>query len=458
VSLSGEGKEEQRDDVVKCEEEPFRAFVVMNGSTTTISSRNASSKMEKVILEVERSGEDSKSTENKSKAIVVGQITETLCPKPEPAHSVRSGNETELTPLVSSLINDASNICINGIRGMNAAEMPSTQHIHDDDAHSHPHPHPDPQMLDDRIVRPEVVSNLMRKMAHSSTSKNCSVRFKRPPNNPVTNKFSTYFLRDDNDNVGGTLLTKEEDILDGFISLFDEPKEESSDTAVNAEDVAMEEAVSGGIESSIRLRMRSRIRQRKEHAHFKRAKKYNTPSEELTRLQIREDIRKMRNPQMDHIADILNMIGFSAFIDHERYLPGSNLMNRPKHSVYREDEAEDDVQFIGVKHKKKRKRKRKHRHRSDHHHSSKPEDVYPSNIAFSEHSNERNGESRSLNVINIDGFDDGTEPRRKRLKPAESEGASEVLMCPHPGCYKVFALEVDLLIHKVNDNHAQMTL
>jgi len=441
VIQNGERKEELK-------EEPFRAFVVMNGSTTTITSKNASNKMEKVILEAEHGGDDSKSTERKSKAIVVGQITDTLCSKPEAVSPLQSGNETELTPLVSNLINDASNICVNGIRGMNVEEMPSAQHIDAGNA--------GPQMLDDRIVRPEVVSSLMHKMAKGS------VGLKRPPNNPVTNKFSTYFQRDDNDNVGGTLLTKEEDILDGFISLFAEPKEESVNPADsgNAEDVTMEEAVNGGIESSIRMRMRSRVRQRKEHAHFKRAKKYNTPPEELTRLQIREDIRKMRNPQMEHMAEILDLIGFSAFINHERYLPDSNLMNRPKHSVYREDDVviDADVQFIGLdnKHKKKRKRKRKHRHRSDHDHHPKAEDMYSSNIAFSELPYARNGEPRSQNAINIDRFDDGSEPRRKRLKP--DANTSEGLRCPHPGCYKVFELEVDLLIHKVNDNHAQSAL
>lgn len=75
------------------ENEPFEAFVVMNGSATTISSKNASMKAEKVILSLEDGGEHNEGTKDRDTAIVVGQITTTLCPKPESAPSVHSGNE-----------------------------------------------------------------------------------------------------------------------------------------------------------------------------------------------------------------------------------------------------------------------------------------------------------------------------------------------------------------------------
>jgi len=212
---------------------------------------------------------------------------------------------------------------------------------------------------------------------------------------------------------------------------------------------AIADELNGGIESSIRTRMKMRNRQRKEHANFKRAKKYVSPSEELTRLQIREDIRKMRNPKMENIEEILKMIGFTQFVNHEKYLPESNLMNRPRPNQYREEDnvIDDDVQFVGItKHKKKRKRKRKHRHHADYH-LAKPDEVSPSNSVLSMVSNEQNGESLPRNVINIGDFDDGAEPQRKKAKPS----GDEVLKCHR--CNKVFTLEVDLLIHKVNDKH-----
>jgi len=177
-----------------------------------------------VILEVEQDGEHSKSTEHKTEAIVVGQITNTLCPKPEPEPkpkpdaSVQSQNEPELTPLVSNLINDASNICVSGIKGTNVAD---TQHIEDGGNEN-----ATLRIIDNHVVRPEMVQNVMQKMAHSTQSDESKIILNRPPNNPVTNKFSTYLSR--TDNVGGILLTKDEDIVDGFISLFEEPKEESS--------------------------------------------------------------------------------------------------------------------------------------------------------------------------------------------------------------------------------------
>lgn len=97
---------------VKAEEQPFRAFVVMNekkqkfvnGST----SSTASSKVEKVILEVERKGEHSESVEQKSKAIVVGQITNTLCPKPESSPLAQSENEVSSYNLSSCVSPTAS--------------------------------------------------------------------------------------------------------------------------------------------------------------------------------------------------------------------------------------------------------------------------------------------------------------------------------------------------------------
>jgi len=396
------------------QQQAFRAFVVQNESKT-ISYINGSSK---VMLQ---NGERSKSTEDKSKAIVVGQITDKMCPKqPEPARPDQRGGDDEpaLTPLVNSMINDASNLCVNGIRETNVSD---TEHIEEGNL----------RMVGDQVVRQNVVENLMHSM-HKMTNIAGGGKARAFPNNPTTNKFSTYFLRDTNDSVGGTLLTKEEQIVDGFVPLFAAQHEETPTDSVNGDhDGTAEEATNGGTESTIRKRMRTRNRQRRDFATAKRAKKYCAPSEELTRLQIREDIRKMRNPKIEDMEQILKVIGFDEFVNHESF--EKYALNRSKFGAYHNGEAaaDEDVQFIGVSkaNKKKRKRKRRGLARNNADYAlSKHDEVSPADSA------------------------NGAEPQRKRLKAGGE--ATEVLQCPQ--CHKIFTLEVDLLIHKVNDHCAKL--
>merc|ERR1712176_781454 len=79
----------------------------------------------------------------------------------------------------------------------------------------------------------------------------------------------------------------------------------------------------------------SNIRRSRRNQSHKKAKKFSAPSEELTRLQIREDIRKMRNPKIADMKVILAKIGFKDYIGHKAY-------------CFDEDNVavEEDVQFI----------------------------------------------------------------------------------------------------------------
>jgi len=294
------------------------------------------------------------------------------------------------------------------------------------------------RMIDNRVVRPQVVETLMQKMARSAASD----KIKRAPNNPVTNQFSTYYHRESQKNIGGFLLNAEE-IVDGFECLFpDQPNDESSNQNDSANGDEMAGAEDG--EGTIRSRMKMRNRQRRDHANSKRAKKYSNPPDELTRLQIREDIRKIRTPQMSDMTEILSFCGLAQYASHEKYLADSNLMNMPTQSLYREaDDDEEDGQFIGARAKHKRKRKRKRtaepalpKLESTPHHSQANQPVFSI-------SNGSNGGPHSMHM----GFADVAEPQRKRMKA--SEDSINLRKCPN--CYKEFPLEIDLLMHKIHD-------
>merc|ERR1712154_196549 len=93
-------------------------------------------------------------------------------------------------------------------------------------------------------------------------------------------------------------------------------------------------------------------RTRMEQQNSKKAKKYTAPSEELTRLQIRDDIRKMRNPKMHEIKNILRGIGLEQFVNHKAY-----IQTATHHQINYNLYNDDDVQFISqppTKHRKKK--------------------------------------------------------------------------------------------------------
>merc|ERR1712087_1081841 len=162
-----------------------------------------------------------------------------------------------------------------------------------------------------------------------------------------------------------------------------------------------------------------------------------------TRLQIREDIRKMRNPKMHEIKMILKTlgIGFEKYINHKAYYH----QPQQQEDVYlddvddddgvgeeeEEEEEEDmnnevpnDIQFIQMhsKRKKKKKKKRKRRH----------------------YEFDQNGSSTQTSASFIMNRE---EPHRKKIKMNNN---SDAIKCRK--CNRIFTLEVDLLLHKTNDH------
>merc|ERR1712130_519473 len=197
----------------------------------------------------------------------------------------------------------------------------------------------------------------------------------------------------------------------------------------------------------------TQIRRSRRNQNHKKAKKYCAPSDELTRLEIREDIRKMRKPKMHEIKIILKTLGidFINYIDHSAYSfdASSNYQQQDEEDedVYLDDdnndnddeededinEEHDDIQFIGMhsKHKKKKKKKRKHR-----------------NYDYEQNNNQNFSISDNNNILNGHQAMNGDEPHRKKQKIINNN--PDAIKCGK--CNKIFTLEVDLLLHKTNDH------
>ena len=301
-------------------------------------------------------------------------------------------------------------------------------------------------MVKGNVVRSAKIQSIVKKMESYSDGESHQIN-----RNPVTHKFSTYYKR--TERVGGTLLNTDE-IATKYINInVDEHNDENEQyissmlqcNLVNDDDEEEEDEVGAESENNTNIR-RSRRNQ-----NHKKAKKYVAPPEELTRLQIREDFRKMRNPKMHEIKMILKTlgIGFEDYIDHKAYSfdPSTNYQQEEEEEddVYMdhddddvdEDDDEDaqmneeldDIQFIGMqsKHKKKKKKKRKRNHYEYEQHE------VPQNSAF---------------IINGHQTMNGEEPHRKKQKIINNN--SEAIKCRK--CNKIFTLEVDLLLHKTNDH------
>jgi len=208
----------------------------------------------------------------------------------------------------------------------------------------------------------------------------------------------------------------------------------------------------------------SNIRRSRRNQNHKKAKKYCAPSEELTRLQIREDIRKMRNPKMHEIKLIVQKLGagFESYIDHKVYSFDAGTTAAAT-DVYLDDAGEDDdddddgnednfddIEFIEMhsKHKKKKKKKRKRHY--DYQQNGVNAVKYPSsspNSAFRI--------SASNNILNDHQAMNGNEPLRKKQKVVNNNNnhnhnSTEAIKCGK--CNKLFTLEVDLLLHKTNEH------
>merc|ERR1712244_125183 len=159
-----------------------------------------------------------------------------------------------------------------------------------------------------------------------------------------------------------------------------------------------------------------------------------------TRLQIRDDIRKMRNPKMHEIKNILRGIGLEQFVNHKAY-----IQTATHHQINYNLYNDDDVQFISqppTKHRKKKKKKHRDYDYHGHHINASP-----SNSVFSISSDPANINNNKRTVINIDHH---IQPQKKKQKlSVTNNGSQEAIKCDQ--CNKIFTLEVDLLLHRTND-------
>ena len=419
--------------------------------------------------------------------------------------------------MITNVINEASNLCLNGIRENNDNDNDNQDgdEDEDNDNNNNNNNNNNIKLIGNNVIRRDKIETLIEKMGCFSNQKN----HKNPTNNttkkhkinrnPVTHKYSTYHQHDRNENIGGILLKTEEianiyanninnvDIMmmkknKNFYNnqncvgghLFNyQMNNDCNDNNNNYSNQNINDNNNGNINNNynynynhfnhslnnnnnnmnnhnhnnnnnnnhhriIRTRARSQIE--------KKAKKYSAPSEELTRLQIREDIRKMRHPETDEIKDILKLIGFQQYINHKTYKSinddnyyyvnsNNNIRNHNNdhdndndNDNDDDDDDDDDVQFIGINTTKPKKKKKK---KLDH--------LSPSNSVFSISSENNNKNDKDIDI------NDNDEPPQKKQKlnnnnnNNNNKNEESIIKCGK--CNKIFTLEVDLLLHKTND-------
>merc|ERR1712032_308267 len=171
-----------------------------------------------------------------------------------------------------------------------------------------------------------------------------------------------------------------------------------------------------------------RTRRSRRNQNNKKAKNYVPPNEELTRLQIRADLRLMmsKSKRLDeHGASTTN---YQAISTSDAYLDGDSHDNNDDNEE--DDETFDHVQFVKRKRKKKRSKKR---HFDQ---SPSPNDTF--RISANGHSHQQ-----AMN---------GIPPLKKQkvLDNTTNNGSADVIKCGK--CQKLFTLEVDLLLHKTNEH------
>jgi len=271
------------------------------------------------------------------------------------------------------------------------------------------------KVMDGGVIRTQHIETLMYKMQQCESDSE-PLRAPRQLNNPTTHAFSTYYQRDEQ-NVGGVLVGTDA-IARAYVEscTLREPKHETEADAADDAWRGHGSSSEMATESTAASNVRRRAQLRREQQNVKRARKYVPPSQELSRLQIREDIRRMRSP--------------SKHRNDKGYV----------HGDAEEDEGRDTH------------RKEKRRRRDD---SASPAPTAPS--APSAQSlltlSALSGDPKP--VTGERGNELSMEPQRKRQR-VNGVGvgvavSAEPIKCTQ--CNKIFTLEVDLLLHKTNVAH-----
>mmetsp|Transcript_52603 Transcript_52603/g.87115 ORF Transcript_52603/g.87115 Transcript_52603/m.87115 type:complete len:584 (+) Transcript_52603:112-1863(+) len=305
----------------------------------------------------------------------------------------------------------------------------------------------------------------------------------RVSRNPVTNKFSTYYNR--TQAIGGTLVqtqqigesdtnehsecaTADHDNVTMLAPLADNTKNSNNKDNENNNNHVEGDIVGNDdddddddddedddegeeeedVYNSVNVGVRRRARTRLEQQHFKKAKKYCAPPDELTRLQIRNDIRKMRNPQMNDISSVLKLVGFERYIGHKSYVSlmqpprSNNNNNKSAHSYENNGHShnygdggggDDEVQFIGTS-----------TTTTESHTNNNASKRAVIDIADNRQS------TATAAATSASKYDCGPPSKKAKLQSTNKElGTVASFTCNK--CGKAFAMEVDLILHKNHD-------
>ncbi len=219
-------------------------------------------------------------------AIIIGECTNKTTSNDD---YTNDNDKRELVnKVVNNVINEASNLCING---NNSNDNSNNKNF---------------KLIGNNVIRTNKIECLITKMGSYTNT-----------NNPVTNKFSTYYQQ--NETIAGFLLKSDEIANKYMNNTINEKTNNDNNNNSSIGDNNKNNNNNNNINNTNNMR-KTRARIRIEQQNYKKAKNYCAPSEELTRLQIREDIRKMRNPKMTEIKNILKIIGFNQFINHKAYI------------------------------------------------------------------------------------------------------------------------------------------
>eukprot|EP01083_Nonionella_stella_P063002 163781_1 len=376
-----------------------------SGNTETIANDND---VTSEIADASKAEEEEEKEEKYKASVVINGTTSTII---ESENMVHETNNDKKEPIVigesSGTIpsnNESQNVrkCENAMI-LNPVPIPPSVD-HDNTV----------KMIGQNVIRTDKIESLIEKM---SSYQNQSTNNR----NPVTNTFSTYYER--NESIGGELLQSEQ-IANKYID----------------KDITNETATA----TAIIRQTHSRSSYRLDQQNSKRAKKYTAPTDELTRVQIREDIRKMRNPNMHQIKSTLKAIGLKEFMNHGAYIELYDSGSEKQQNA-------NEVQFIA----KRKRKKRKHRNYESYDYA------YDYGEYYHNSNNLNNGYQLQQNNNNNSVFSISSEtninheqaqplqPQPQPLKKKQKMNNHEPIKCNQ--CNKIFTLEVDLLLHRTND-------
>lgn len=182
------------------------------------------------------------------------------------------------------------------------------------------------KLISGQLVRNDKVQTLVKQLANAvNVDENGGVRDESMESRsawvnacPRKHSYSTYYER--KKSIGGVLMNSQQVFKQYCIKmrLLNRKQQKNENRNVNIHDWNLTFFDKGCMvddlfENMLKLKPKNRTRSRMEQTNLKKARKYELPNDNLSRMEIRDDIRRMKEPKLHDLLSIISDLGYDSY-------------------------------------------------------------------------------------------------------------------------------------------------